>query len=1170
MALRKLTFFTINRWYLLTSLLVGLLIPLLKYIEINFYQQEVAEVAPIIYVIQDAPVQIAATVDSMMSQQSIDWQLYFKYSLWIVYGIGAFILLARFIKGLWTIRGLYTKGIKEDKEGYTLITTPKDHLPFSFMKCVFVSDTLELKKEYEQIIRHEITHVEGRHSLDILFLEIINVLFWFNPLIYLFKTALRQTHEYLADAAVVKDTSRRTYGTLLLKQSLSGLQIALTHQFFHSHIKKRITMMYQKKSGRSAWLKYTLTLPVLALLFFIFSGYKSTVYTSSDFSNDIDFHCDGIGAVFPASLFIEDMGPSLHTRSGFNVQFPDGLKEMIQDYHLGRNFLVIIDNKPITENLGDFLNVENDLFAKELIVYHPDQARELFGDNAKNGAIQFRYPDQSGTNKLNVITITSSLGEELLQGFQNAFNANEVESFHGDITALLLEYNARRAEHMNQLEDLQRVFIAFLNAKNLEYAKDSDGYIQTIKHKPNDPSTASGVPALTEPRTHPISKERSKTISYPYAVIDEYHEINPDRIEIIDYILKVQSEGKVLHEGQDYLKTEDGRLKILNQKYLDEEHPISVTFESGRTQPMSFISQNSEWYLNDYKVLYFSIPVRDLHDYNLLDLRKLYVNKFGEDELSAEDFHYYLTDYPMDEIAQPTIDRSGKLAFARTESPLIHDVSMSAIILPVKSHALPSRKKGSKNSLSGVAYESDQLNIGKIEKVRPLGQRDKFGESSVKSLNEPNLDLVKLYKSSDFTAYRDMLENSPFSKEVIIVVNGQIVGKGITLIHNYVNDENYDDLVSLNVLSNKNALAKYGSKGKSGVVEIVIKNDQINNGAPTSADPIKIRTYRLSKKNYKRVVEKLELCSGNQSGLNCGIQLDSETLKDDSEQQKKVKKLFLIVDGVKAPDAKNFDDLGKAKSEVVQIAMHHHNSKIEIAGVKNVDVIVQFFTKSMKETVQSEISNTQIQTDDESDLQPLFIVDGHVHFSYDIEKINPEDILHISVYKDGSALELFGEHAENGVINVITKNGVAVSKNHQIKGQAIQLSAPATQVVIESDDLIAGDIIEIDEQVMDAFEKIVESDETEIIDESQVNEMSLEAYSLGGGGLQVKLKSEVQGPINIYGFDMLGRILFKESTEMRHEEIRVNLNVEAIPSQRMIVIIGEQDGVIKTQKVFLD
>ena len=203
LALRKLTFFRVNRWFLLSSIVAGLLIPQLRHVDIDVYQEEVAQVAPIVYVIKDAPAQISHVVTEQVEKTSFDWSIV----LWSFYLIGLAFFLFRFVKGLVAIRSLYNDGVKTKTHNYTLVSTLEDHLPFSFFSYVFISDQVELQDEYQHVIDHELSHVEGRHSIDVIFLEIINTVFWFNPMIYLYKTALRQTHEYLADEAVLSHTS---------------------------------------------------------------------------------------------------------------------------------------------------------------------------------------------------------------------------------------------------------------------------------------------------------------------------------------------------------------------------------------------------------------------------------------------------------------------------------------------------------------------------------------------------------------------------------------------------------------------------------------------------------------------------------------------------------------------------------------------------------------------------------------------------------------------------------------------------------------------------------------------------------------------------------------------------------------------------------------------------
>ena len=259
--LQKETFFSINRYYLLGSLIAGLTIPYIG----GFLPANTAssEVYTAMYA-ASALVEVTATPEKALS---FSW----VHALWLIYGLGASLVTARITYGLWRIRKLYTNGIKEQKLNHILINTQAVHLPFSFFHYVFISNKVKLKADMDHIIRHEQLHVSQWHSLDVLLTEVLQVFFWFNPIIPLYKKALRQSHEYLADAYVTSDSEKHSYGQLLLGQSTSGMEIALANQFFNSQIKKRIKMMYTEKSSKSAMVKYLAVVPVLAVLLFMFS-----------------------------------------------------------------------------------------------------------------------------------------------------------------------------------------------------------------------------------------------------------------------------------------------------------------------------------------------------------------------------------------------------------------------------------------------------------------------------------------------------------------------------------------------------------------------------------------------------------------------------------------------------------------------------------------------------------------------------------------------------------------------------------------------------------------------------------------------------------------------------------------------------------------------------------
>lgn len=263
--LRKVTFFRVNRWYLLSTLLLGLALPLIRHLALNIGQD--IKAIPLVAFLSDVPDQL----QYIMPEEVPWWEMPLTMTLWSIYILGATAGLIRLARSLMKIRRLYTDGERVDLGSYTLVRTGSYHLPFSFFSSVYISSEVDLSSEYAEVLDHELEHVRSRHSIDVMVMEIVSIAFWFHPFVYLYKAAIRQTHEYLADAAAINQKSKKNYSTMLLQQSMSGLEIALAHQFFHSHIKKRIDMMYQKQSGPSAWLKYSLALPVLFVLTFAFA-----------------------------------------------------------------------------------------------------------------------------------------------------------------------------------------------------------------------------------------------------------------------------------------------------------------------------------------------------------------------------------------------------------------------------------------------------------------------------------------------------------------------------------------------------------------------------------------------------------------------------------------------------------------------------------------------------------------------------------------------------------------------------------------------------------------------------------------------------------------------------------------------------------------------------------
>ncbi len=272
--LRRETFFTINRWYLLSSMLIGLIIPPVGEWIKDLFTTYPVDAGQVLYLISETPAYVNEVI---IRNERINW---LPIIITSIYVFGIALAGLRFFIGLRKIYRLYLTGEKAVRKSFTLVTNHQYHLPFSFFRYVFISKKTPLKEGYQKIIQHELTHVKQWHSVDILLIELLHIFFWFNPILHFYRRALQQSHEYFVDATVLKNHSAKDYSEFLLDPSMSGLELALVNQFFNSHLKNRITMMYQKRSSRSSMAKYLVSIPILVLTLFLFSN--SMIAPASD------------------------------------------------------------------------------------------------------------------------------------------------------------------------------------------------------------------------------------------------------------------------------------------------------------------------------------------------------------------------------------------------------------------------------------------------------------------------------------------------------------------------------------------------------------------------------------------------------------------------------------------------------------------------------------------------------------------------------------------------------------------------------------------------------------------------------------------------------------------------------------------------------------------------
>lgn len=256
--LRKEKLLSLNRFYLLTTALVSLILPLLNF---NVSLNLLAKTAPL-----SSPV-LSETIGNATTSSNQSPLL----SIGLVYGVGlAVAILLLVIKVTYAKRRI---GQKISLKTRPIQIAETDGLTaYSFLNTIFIGKDINKNAELkEHIIAHESAHIEGMHSLDLFFFEILKCLFWFNPFSYFYSKSAKLQHEYIADQHALEVTSPASYQRSLLELTLSQVNSSLISNFNEHPIETRLKMIQKLNSNVMNKLKTLFAVPVLALLFIAFA-----------------------------------------------------------------------------------------------------------------------------------------------------------------------------------------------------------------------------------------------------------------------------------------------------------------------------------------------------------------------------------------------------------------------------------------------------------------------------------------------------------------------------------------------------------------------------------------------------------------------------------------------------------------------------------------------------------------------------------------------------------------------------------------------------------------------------------------------------------------------------------------------------------------------------------
>ena len=260
--LRKETFFVSNRWYLISGLILSLILPLITFTKIiwveptpipEFYE----EVIPLTNNVIEVPIQ----------ETPLDWSLIVTTA----YAVISILIVMKITLELASFFNKIRKHQKQKETDFTLIHSDTTENPFSFFHYIVINPNRFSKEEFQHILTHESIHVKQKHSIDVLLSKLFCAFFWANPIIWLYRKAMLQNLEFIADNETFQQIENKyLYQKTLLKVVTHQHDLSITNQFYQSLIKKRIVMLHTNQSNKRNVWKYATILPLLVGFMLLF------------------------------------------------------------------------------------------------------------------------------------------------------------------------------------------------------------------------------------------------------------------------------------------------------------------------------------------------------------------------------------------------------------------------------------------------------------------------------------------------------------------------------------------------------------------------------------------------------------------------------------------------------------------------------------------------------------------------------------------------------------------------------------------------------------------------------------------------------------------------------------------------------------------------------------
>ena len=269
LVLRHLTFYTLNRVYLVIAILFSTLYPNINLS--NFTQRHQQFTQPVQTIISTWKAPAENFVKPLYKPDYWHW-------VELIFWAGVILFAARLMIQFFSLYKLYRRSEPGEVNNYPVRLISNDISPFSFWRSIYINPARLSPTELKSVLEHEQVHVSEWHTLDILLAELSTIFYWFNPGVWLMKKAIRENIEFITDQKILqKGTDSKQYQYSLLSVSLATTPNTLVNHFNISTIKKRIIMMNAKRSSKLNLTRYAFLVPAVITLLLVFSISKAAI-----------------------------------------------------------------------------------------------------------------------------------------------------------------------------------------------------------------------------------------------------------------------------------------------------------------------------------------------------------------------------------------------------------------------------------------------------------------------------------------------------------------------------------------------------------------------------------------------------------------------------------------------------------------------------------------------------------------------------------------------------------------------------------------------------------------------------------------------------------------------------------------------------------------------------